>query len=223
MQGKIGGLVFVNSKAYDAHVRMPRGSKKKATVNSTLTGNTKKLKGGNRPEKQVYALVKMFAGNFKESQLWQKIMSLVLRGTSNKLIDLLTSMEGLELNAAYPLERFGLLPKLNIQSDKQKLVVHLESDAVPFIQKKNDCYQYVLTFLFLPYNITETGYITASTGWLESEAPPGKQVFRFVKPPKARCYLLCLGLEWGEKHVATNTLATKGMQFITAGTLKIKG
>ncbi len=61
---------------------MPRGSKKKAAINSTLTGNTKKLKGGNRPEKQVYALVKMFAGNFKESQLWQKIMSLVLRGTN---------------------------------------------------------------------------------------------------------------------------------------------
>ena len=44
MQGKIGGLVFVNSKAYNAHVRMPRGSKKKATVNSTLAGNAKKLK-----------------------------------------------------------------------------------------------------------------------------------------------------------------------------------
>jgi hypothetical protein len=30
LQGKSGGLVFVNSKAYDAHVRMPGGSKKKA-------------------------------------------------------------------------------------------------------------------------------------------------------------------------------------------------
>jgi hypothetical protein len=182
-----------------------------------------KLKGGNRPDQQVYALVKMFAGNFKEGRLWQKIMSLVLRATSNKSIDLLTAMEGLELNAAYPLERFGLLPKLNIQSDKQKLVVHLESDDAPFIRKKNDCYQYVLTCLFLPYHTTETGYITASTGWIESKAPPGKQVFQFVKPPKARYYLLCLGLEWGENHIAINSLETKGMQFIEAGTLKIKG
>ncbi len=223
LQGKLGGLVFVNSKAYAPHVRMPRGSKKKAGINPSLAGNVRKLKIINRAARQVHDLVKVFAADFKEKRLWQKIVGRMFPGKSNKFIDLLSNLEGLELNAAYPLERFGGLPALNIENAKQKLVVHLKSAAPPFLSKPNDCYQYILTCLFFPYNTMESGYITAATGWLNGQVQAGEQVFQFVKPPKARYYLLCLGLECGKNQTATDTLAAKGMLFIKADTLKIKG
>ena len=59
MQGKSGGLVFENSKAYDAPMRMPGGSKKKATVNSTTT----KHKNGSFSVTSIMPIRKAIAKN----------------------------------------------------------------------------------------------------------------------------------------------------------------
>jgi hypothetical protein len=67
LQGSFQNMVFVKSKAYGDHVRSVRGSKKTATINETLQAHADKTAVVNNAAKRVHDLLKVYAGNFKES------------------------------------------------------------------------------------------------------------------------------------------------------------
>src|SRR5207253_629232 len=98
IQGQLGNVVFVNSKIYGTHVRQPRGTHKKATINKMLQQNAGNALLVTGIAKRLHQVFKSAGGAFKQRDLWQVMMSRMFKVTPVTGGELLKSLNGLEMN-----------------------------------------------------------------------------------------------------------------------------
>ena len=211
--------VTVYSRAYGVHTRAARGSKTPATLNAAMTEHARKTAKINSVAKRVHDLLKLCSPGFKESMLWQVMLSRMRKAATDKTTNLLVTLKGLELNEKYPLQRFITSPQLTIETGKNKWVVSFKQTMAPFIKNDDPDYGYEMMLLVLGNKPENDTVVTAHTEWTDKTSVSNDAVFYFKKPDKVKHYLLCLHFMSGKDGKATGTLASRAMQI--AGVEKV--
>lgn len=220
LQGTIYDLTFVESKAYGSHTRAPRGTHKEAECNETLTRNYKRTSVLNAAGSPVNRALKQACGNFIQRNLWEKILSRMRTCKSNEVVELLGTLEGLELNECYALKRFGDPVRTEVKKGQKNLEVLLHRTEHPLFERKlkADCYYYELTIIWIS---KENQYTTESmkTEWISMADPPSSYAFAFKKPKAAQFYLLCLKLQAGKEQRVKDVFPAMGARIIESGSV----
>lgn len=218
-QGTIGGNTYVKSKANkgEGYVRAQRGTIKPAVCNSVLEENSKRTSSLNRAAKPVHDAMKQLAGGFKQSNLWQQMLKRMRSASTSTLLDLYASLEGMEINSAYPLERLVPGTKVMVRWEGAYLVARFTIPNQPMFarQLKVEAYVYELSAIWMD----EEGRV-CGTDRVENEGTlvleqAGVCEFLIGMPEGARYYLLCLGLRVGKE----GDDVCKGMRVVEVGAI----
>lgn len=197
LQGSFKDMVFVKSRTYGDHVRAMRGSVKQATVNEKLQFHADKTAVVNEAAKRVHDLVKVYADNFKESILWQQLLSCMRKSTTDHFDSFLKQLNGLEINSKYPLKRFGKIPVATIEIKKKKLLLTLSCYTKPVFKNDADCYFYEVCILFFGTRKENDCYTLGQTEWIKKDEQPINWLFKFDMPARTKYYLVCLKMYGG--------------------------
>jgi hypothetical protein len=188
LSGRLGDVVYVNSDSYGDHVRLPRGSKKPATINPSLQRQAERTSLLNGQAKQVYLLLKPVGERFMEGMFWQAILKR-FRQAGDPVAALLESLTGLELNSAYKLTRFVDLPKVDVQANKTRLHVSLTPHGKLVLPRPFNSFQYSLILLF--FDKTGKAIGTEAVLFPANESLKIPESCITVKRPKGSVYWLC--------------------------------
>src|SRR5687768_13754564 len=124
LSGTLAGLTFVQSNAYGEHVRLPRGTIKPAPVNKVLQQNADRATKVTAIARPLHQCFKDMGKDFIQRQLWQVMMNRMFTAKTTSVYELLLSLEGMELNKAYPLEKImGILPPVKVTSKNNRVNV----------------------------------------------------------------------------------------------------
>jgi hypothetical protein len=215
-QTNVNKIVTVNSRTYGKHTRAARGSKKPAVLNDVLAAHAEKTNVINKAAKAVYDILKFYSEGFREGQLWQAILGRMRKAKDTSFENLLQTLEGLELNSRYTINRFGELPLFTVEHKKKVLNIKMELVMRPYLHKNDNCYQYTLIALLFDAKGACIQHSSTSTGWISKNEKVKVFDYNFEKPVHTKYCLFCLELKGGVDGVATNTLASKGMVIVDA-------
>jgi hypothetical protein len=209
--------ITVHSHAYGEHTRAARGSIKPALLNDALIAKGRELTIINRLGSEVHYLLKQYAGFFKESMLWQKMLSRMHNATDMKPAALLNSLTGLELNSRYPFERFGMLPFVTVTPRKQHIAIQLKNEHTLHFNTKAAVYRYDVIVLFFNAKGKAVDSVVMSSKWFKIREAAGVIPFDAEVPKNSRLYLICLRIHGGKDDDALNELGSQGMYIKQAG------
>ena len=209
--------ITVMSRAYGVHTRAARGSKTPVALNDVLKENVAKTALINSAAKRVHDLLKICGIHFKEAMLWQVMLSRMRKAISTDITDLLLTLTGMELNSRYPLSRFVYAGAPGVVWSKKKCVVTLQSSMSPRIKTNDTHYLYELYVLTLGKDVKHDGLVSGQTEWREKGSSAREIVFSFDLPHQVLHYVVCLHIMTGKEDKVTGTLASKGMNIISAG------
>lgn len=220
LSGTLYDATFVDSKKYGRHVRSPRGTYKKAKVNHVLADNAKKTDLINSTAKVIHDHIKSIAGSFKQSDLWQdQLLSRMRKVNSTVLPDLLASVQGLEINGSYPLNRLMNLPSLELTINKSTLCLDMTFLGHPDFDKKisADSYYYTFHLLYIDKNGEAVDSDGIETEWVQLQDEVPSYALSFKVPVKAQYYLLFLEIDAGLDNVPLDMYPAKGMRVMVVG------
>ena len=209
--------VSVKSRAYGIHMRAARGSKTPVEVNKVLKKNAAKTVVINAAAKRVNDLLKGCGKPFKEAMLWQGMLGRMRKAASDDLMKLLKTLEGMELNSKYPLQRFGSGLLALVKWSKKTCAVSLHSSMLTHIKSSDTQYCYELFLLLLGKDEKHDGLLSGRTEWKDKGEADGESTFSFSMPRKMEYYVLCLHLMTGTDGKETGTLASRGMRIVEVG------
>ena len=206
-------LVQVKSRTYGTHTRAARGTKTTAALNTVLGKNAANTRLINHYASTVYAILLVYCRTFKEGQLWQHILSRMRSAGNVEFYSGLSSLEGLELNSRYKLQRLVTVQFVRAEIVRKKLIVSLQQFNMPD-NKKYDGYRYIIIMAF--FNVVGACVYHDAQPSEEIPATVALQKFSFVfdKPAKAKYCLLCLHLQLIIKGEPSTVLAGNGMRVV---------
>ena len=219
VSGKIGNVVYVNSKTYGYHARMGRGTHKKAAVNETLACNAQKAAFITQFARTLHTLFCDTCRFFKQRDLWQQMLSRLFRASTSSVPHLLESLVHLEMNNAYPLNRFYNPPGITVSIQKQKAVVMLEAQTHPQFAPslQADAYYYSFTLIWLGKKGKLCEWEVIETEWIPFSQSPEPFTVTFLKPVKAHYYLLLLQIQGGREGKDIESFAAIAAKVVAAG------
>jgi hypothetical protein len=212
-------VVFVNSKTYGNHVRAARGTYTKVKVNTALNDNANKMALVVKKAKPIYGLLKHYCGDFKETQLWQNLISRMHKSKTDEFFDMLERTVGLDMNSKLPLKRFACKPIAEVKITRQKLHISLGKCNAPQFKKYANSYLYELCVLFLTGNEEPGAFVTAQSPWTDIVKAPLQDTMSFKKPAGMNYYILCFKLQGGRNEKAGDGHGNTGIRIIKAGRL----
>ena len=210
-------MVVVQSGRYGSHIRAVRGSVKPAPINDVLLAQAENTASVNQAAKQVHDLLKQYSGAFKESHLWQALLSRMRKAVAAKPFDRLMGVKGLEVNSKYPLERFGQVPAVAVEVTSKNMRITVNSNDKPSLTKGDNSYCYEAILFLFNSKAKAVSHATAVTAWFDKKTATGKQVLPFTKAKNAMYYMVCLHIQGGHDSIASGNLASRGMQVVTVG------
>jgi len=219
LSGTLYDVTFVDSKAYGKHARSPRGTHKKAEINAVLLENSRKTDVINNTAQVIHDHFKDIGHGFKEGRLWQALLSCFFTAPTTSLADLYTSIQGLELNRKYPLNRLVLVPQLSVYVRKGKLRLNLEPQHHPHFSKQLevDGYFYTVHLLYLDSKGEAIDTDGIETEWVHFTDEVPFYELSFDVPLKICYYILVLEVVAGYKQVPLDVFPAKGMRVLAAG------
>ncbi len=214
LQGTLGGLTFVSSKTYGAHTRMPRGTYKKTVPNAVLQANADKAKAVTEFAKALLPLLKNEYGAFVQKGLWQQMLKRLFRVPVASVPQLIAALEGLEINAAYPMERIVLPPEVawTITRGALKLKLVFNSHAQPANDLKCDGYYYAVQVVWTDGKQCEGA--VQETAWARYNDPFPVYEITFAKPRWATDFLLVLKVTGGRCGNETESFRGMGVSVL---------
>ncbi len=217
LQGTLSDITFVNSHSYKPHVRAKRGSYKKAEINSSLAQQANRTKLLNAVAKPVHDSLPIYCGQFKERQLWQKILQRLRQAPTNHPATLLQQLIKLDINSKYPAEQ--LLPAITLTQNKQELLVGLQTSMHPvFDLKQYDSYYYEAVVIFINRQLIPT-HRSISTEWIITRDAPPTFELAFTKPAGSVVFLLALAVRAGYNSSTVDVFKGMAMQIVEAGAI----
>ena len=221
ISGTLYDATFVNSRKYGRHVRAPRGTYKKAQVNTTLSKNASRADVVAQTAKVVHDHIKTIcAPYFKQSDLWPEFLKRLFKAESMALGDLLGSLTGLEMNSKYLLSTL-IVPQLFTAVSKRQLDIQLAFQHHPLFPKKigADSYFYTLHLLFINQKGEAIDTDGIETEWVQLQDLVPQYELSFEMPAKAHYYILILEVAAGLNNVPLDVLPGKGMRVMEVGSV----
>ncbi len=208
--------VTVKSRAYGEHTRAARGSKVPLSINKVLQENVKKTAAINNTAKRVHDLLKHCGEHFKEAMLWQVMLGNMRKAASMDVVDLLTTLKGMELNSTYPLSRYAYPYVSNVVWGKKMCGMILHTSH-PHIKSADTEYRYEMFLLTLGKEAVDDGLVSVMSEWMPKAETDGEIKLSFAVPSKVAYYVVCLHFMTGKNGKATGTLASRGMRIVEVG------
>ena len=209
--------ITVKSRAYGEHTRAARGSKTPVRLNEAFEKHKAKTVVVNSTARRVHHSLKMFSGDFKEAMLWQAMLSRMRKAASDDQMVLVAALNGMELNAKYPLLRFLPISSVKVEKDKKKITVRFGSNLPPYIKSNDTQYCLEVHLLLLGKKEKQDSLASARTEWIRKETSAGELMFSLDLPDKVTCYVVCLHFMTGSNGKETGTLASRGMRIAGVG------
>jgi hypothetical protein len=220
LQGTIGGLTFVSSRAYGDHVRARRGTYKPAEINASLRQEGKMVVMANVPAKIFKDAIDPYRGKFLGGTLWSRLVSFFRKQLKTEGKFDFTKLNRFEIREENPLDSF-IDARATVRLDKKtsKLKVEISYDRHPKFKKVKDINGYVLTVIGIFPDLKKK---TAQTSSVESKVlkmtgSPTPLLVELNLPPKAKEYMMCLKLEAYINTMPSNTRTTTALCVIDAG------
>lgn len=202
LSGTLAGLTFVHSTTYGPHVRRARGTVNPAPVNKSLQQNASRAPRITALGAPLLQCFKEMGGSFVQRGLWQVMMKRMFSATGVSVGGLLRSLEGLELNKDYPLDKLvGELPALKLSAKAATIAVEL---TVPGRAKfgrglKLGSYRYELFITWVNGKGDRLEGDVQHTEWLPFAGEAVKYNFKFRKEGWAKYLLVVVKLQGGNK------------------------
>lgn len=217
LQGTLGDLTIVNSQAYGRHVRARKGTHTKVECNDSL-----KLNSGNALSVTSLASVWQNALRsielyFVQPRLWEKIIGRMFATRSSTVSTLLHSLEGLDINAAYPFERLlPNLPEIEWKTTARNIIATMHCDSYPIFPTSlhADSYFYTLHIFWLNETGIRCETSSIETEWLPLKHEPLLFTLKLSKPSWAAHYTALLKLHAGTNNTDLPFLPAQGMKVI---------
>jgi hypothetical protein len=222
LQGTIGGMTFVKSRAYKRHVRAKRGTYKKAKLNSAMKESSSKLAQANVPAKMFKDAIEPYRVKIADGTLWWRLISW-LRKEQNDLgkIDF-TTMAGFEIDSRNTFHRLlQVEAAIEIQRTENGLRIDLSYDRHPTFQRAKDVDGYKLTMIgmFMDVKKRRVKTLASSSDVITLTGRVQNFTADLDIPTGAKTYLICVKIEGCEKGVIANTHVAKGLRVLSAGKL----
>ncbi len=215
LSGTIGGLTHVQSGAYGYHVRLPRGTIKPAHVNNVLEQNAGRAKKVTAFAKQLHYCFKDMAKDFIQRQLWQAMLKRMFAVKTTSVHELLLSMEELELNKAYKLEKIlGTVPPVKVTSRNNRVNIQMSPLPKPDFPGKGsgDSYRYELFITWIDGKGTRFEGDAQNSRWIGLEEDAVKLSFNFTKQKWVKNTMIVLKIDRGLKGEPDTRFAGTGMR-----------
>jgi hypothetical protein len=216
LQAALAGLTYVESKTYPPHNRSPRGTYKEARCNEAFQENSEKTPSVSGLASPLLWQFKELAGAFAHKQLWQQMTGRMFKVSSTHVTDLLKSLDGLELNQAYPFSRISSPPHLQVKHSKKQLIITFTPQgSVHFPARMQiNSYYYTITALWIGNNKKHMEAETIETEWIVSREIPGTYEMAFERPSWAGYYLLVVSAQAGRDGKPVESFAARGTQVV---------
>lgn len=220
LQGTFGEITFVKSRTYRNHVRMRRGTYKKAVVNAAFKASSKKLIAANIPAKIINDAVKQYRSGLEGGSLWSDLRSTFRKQLKEDGAVNFSKMDPFEIHTKYTFDRFlSLQPEIAVDKKRSILKVRIEYNRHPTFRKASYIDGYQLTVVGIFPDLKKK---SARTAEAQSEIRPLKgKVDAFdaqlTIPPKAKSFLVCVKMEGYMKGKVPASGVTKGMRVFEAG------
>jgi hypothetical protein len=221
IQGQLGNLVFVNSKIYGGHIRQPRGTHTKAVLNSTFQQNADNAALVTRIAKSLHQVFKVACGAFKQRDLWQVMMRRMFKVTLVTAAELIKSLDGLEMNAGYPLHAIIAEPQIATHIKGKQLIITIQHGLhVHFADKlEADSYCLELTIIWMSKECDRQETSAAAIDWMPVYNSTSAFELTYDKPVWATYYLLLLKVQGGKESKDIERFKAMGMRVVGVGEL----
>ena len=220
LSGTLGDLTFVQSNAYGEHARRPRGSIKPAPINKVLQQNADRAAKVTALGRQLHQCFKEMGKRFIQRQLWQVMMKRMFTAKTTSVYELLVSLEGMELNKAYPLEKIlGILPPVKITSKNNRVNVQLAPLPKPHFPDNiaNDGYRYELFVTWIDGKGKRLEGDVVNSKWINPEADAEKLSFNLTKEKWVKYIMVVLKICVGLKGNPDTRFGGMGMRVVKVG------
>jgi hypothetical protein len=220
LQGSLGGLTFVNSRAYGKHVRAARGTYKKAKVNKAFKKQSRSLLKANIPAKIVRDAIKLYLDHLPAGTLWSRLVSMFDEQLKeNRVIDF-SKLGSFEVGKEHSFDEF-LVSDLEVSPDKKNHAIRvvLSCPEPPKFPKSKfiDGYRLGVIGIF-PDAVKNKAKSTAIyTEIMRLKEKVSPLTFEVPVPTGAKSCLLCLRIDGCLKDVVNHKKTTKGMKVAWSG------
>jgi hypothetical protein len=103
----INGITYVNSTAYQPHVRAKRGTYTPISLTDGMKKSAAEQTQANLMAKIVFDAVNKFAPNFKDGKFWSRLVSVFRFLVKEKNSNGYKLLEGMEVRPDYPMSKQG--------------------------------------------------------------------------------------------------------------------
>ena len=221
LQGTIGETTFVQSTTYGDHVRAKRGTYKPATINDALKRESSILLKANVPAKIIKDSIDLYRSPFmKGGSLWPRLVSLFRKQFKETGKFDFTKLDRFEIYADQPFARLLYVdPKITVNPKKSALHVNVNFVKHPNFRKVKDVDGYQLTVIVifpdLKKKSAKTDASVSQIFQLADEVIPFQT--KLTIPPKARTFVVCLGIQSCSRGKVNLFRTTSGLTVIGTG------
>jgi hypothetical protein len=222
LQGTIGGLTFVKSRAYGDHVRAKRGTYKKAELNQAMKEGSAKLKVANVHAKIFKDAIDPHRVNIVDGTFWQRLLSLFRRQLNTGGAIDFSQMVGFEIHSRHTSKRFiQVNPTIKFNRKKFLLEVDLHYSQPPTFKKSKYVDGYRLTIIGVFPDMKKKRSKTESMSSSIVRLTAEDTSFRadLGVPSGAKKFIVCVKIEGCGKGIVFNTRTTSGLWVVGGGEL----
>lgn len=217
LSGTLAGLTFVHSATYGPHVRRARGTVKPAPVNKSLQQNATRAPRITALGAPLLQCFKEMGGNFVQRGLWQVMMKRMFSAGVSSIPGLLHSLEGLELNKNYPLEKMlSALPSLELTAKTGAMALRLADLKKSKFPRgvKIDSYRYEIFVTWIDGKGKRLEGDVQDTGWVSLNNEISRFDFKFKKEKWAKYVVIVVKVQGGVKGETDGRLGGVGMRVV---------
>lgn len=222
LSGTLDNLTFVNSKAYKPHVRLKRGTKKKAVLNKAMVESSKKLTHVN----QIASLIfKSISNEHKDGKLWPRLLSKLRLQLRDYNFNDVSCLFRMECHTKRTLEKMlmYLLDVNDVEIAKRQMTINFDMPYTPLYDKKYlKEFQISLHVLYPDFDGVKLKKEVAYSDVLQKANCSKKFSFVVPVPANATEYAIFMKVTECEDGVALNYPQSTGMRCVAVGTIERK-
>jgi hypothetical protein len=215
LSGTMGNMTFVDSRAYDKHVRSRRGTHKPAVVNDSFRKSSDELGTAIPFSQRIKNSFNPYLTNFKDGTLWMRLVSFFRKQlrTGDK-IDY-RQLEGFQFHKKHSLDSL-LRGKIGISASVSdgELSISIQLRGHPYFPV-NYINAYCITLAVVSISAdgitTETWDHVFPVTMMIAGQEMGEQILRFPAGLEMKTFIICLKCDGYQDAVIMNNARTKGM------------
>jgi hypothetical protein len=222
MSGTLYSLTFVNSKAYGPHVRLKRGTKKKAVLNKAMVESSKKLTHVNQMASLIF---KSISNEHKDGKLWPRLLSKLRLQLKDYNFNDVSCLFRMECHTYRTLEKMlmFLLDVNDVEITKRQMRIAFDMPYTPLYDKKYlKEFQISMHVLYPDFEGIKLKKEVAYSDVLHKANCPKTFSFVVPVPPKATQYAVFMKVTECEDGIALNYPQSTGMRCVAVGTIEKK-